>query len=195
MFRPYRETLLAEAEPVALVTRPHVFTFWRQAIGAFLLALVLIAAAVLVEQVVVLPPNLANARPYLTLVLLGLAVIGVLLVLKAWIDYRSKEIVVTDRRVLRIAGVLSKHVIDNGLDAITDLQLRQSWFGRIFDYGDVDILTASEASHNTEDTFPDVSGPIAFMHAVQEQRERRRMRPWSGPSVPQAPQAPPAPGG
>jgi uncharacterized membrane protein YdbT with pleckstrin-like domain len=179
--------LLASGEQVALITRPHLFTFWRQAIGALLLALVLIAAAVLVEAVIVLPPDLVKARPYVTLFLLGLAIVGVLLVLKAWVTYRTREIVVTDRRVLRIAGVLSKHVIDNGLDAITDLQLRQSWFGRIFDYGDVDILTASEASHSSVDTFPDVSGPITFMHAVQEQRERRRMRPWSGPPVARAP--------
>jgi uncharacterized membrane protein YdbT with pleckstrin-like domain len=184
---PYRETLLASGEQVALITRPHPFTFWREAIGALLLALVLLAAAIVVEQLIVLPPDVANARPYITLLLLVLALIGVLLVLKAWVTYRTKEIVVTDRRVLRIAGVLSKHVIDNGLDAITDLQLRQSWFGRIFDYGDVEILTASEASTNTRDTFPDVSGPIAFMHAVQEQRERRRMRPWSGPPAAQAP--------
>src|SRR5688572_2521007 len=100
---PYRETLLASGEKVALITRPHLFTFWRQAIGALLLALVLIAAAVLVEAVVVLPPDLANARPYITLVLLGLAVVGVILVLAAWVRYRTKEIVVTDRRVLRIA--------------------------------------------------------------------------------------------
>jgi uncharacterized membrane protein YdbT with pleckstrin-like domain len=187
MLKPYRETLLASGEKVALITRPHVLTFWVQAVGAILLAIVLVAVAVVFETVVVLPPNLANARPYITVVLLGLAVIGVLLVISAWVRYRSKEIIVTDRRVLRISGVLSKHVIDNGLDAITDLQLRQSWLGRIFNYGHVDILTASETSAHNVDTFPHVSGPVAFMHAVQEQRELRRMRPWSGPSVAQAP--------
>jgi uncharacterized membrane protein YdbT with pleckstrin-like domain len=192
VLKPYRETLLAAGEQVALITRPHPFTFWREAIGAFLLALALIAAAVVVEQVAVLPADFANARPYVTLLLLLLAVVGVLLVLRAWVGYRTKEIIVTDRRVLRISGVLSKQVIDNGLDAITDLQLRQSWFGRLFNYGDVDILTASESSSSNRDTFPDVSGPIRFMHAVQDQRERRRMRPWSGPP---APQTPPAPGG
>jgi len=188
LFKPYRESLLAEGEQVALITRPHPFTFWRQAIGAVLLSLVLLVAAVLVDAVVALPPNLVNARPYISLFLFGLAAVGVLLVVRARMIYRSKEIVVTDRRVLRVAGVFNKHVIDNGLDAITDLQLRQSWFGRVFDYGDVDILTGSgEASHDAVDTFPDVSGPIAFMHAVQEQRERRRMRPWSGPPLAQTP--------
>jgi len=187
VLKPYRETLLAPDERVALITRPHVFTFWKQAVGALLLAVVLVAAAVFVEAVVVLPPNLANARPYVTVVLLVLALVGLILVISAWVRYRSKEIIVTDRRVLRISGVLSKHVIDNGLDAITDLELRQSWLGRFFDYGDVDVLTASETAAHDVDTFPHLSGPIAFMHAVQEQREQRRMRPWSGPPVSQAP--------
>jgi hypothetical protein len=174
VLRPYRETLLAPGESVALITRPHVFTFWAQAVGAFVLMLLLVAAAVAIEAVIPLPADLANARPWITLGLLVLALLGFLAVLSAWVRYRSKEIVVTDRRVLRVSGVLSKQVIDNGLDAITDLQLRQSWAGRLFNFGDVDILTASETSAGSHDTFPSVSGPIQFMHAVQAQREARR---------------------
>ena len=174
MLRPYRESLLAPGEQVALITRPHVFTFWGQAVGAFVLMLLLFAAAVLIEAVIPMPADLANARPWITIGLLVLALLGFLAVLSAWVRYRSKEIVVTDRRVLRISGVLSKEVIDNGLDAITDLQLKQSWIGRIFGFGDVDILTASETSAGARDTFPAVAGPIQFMHAVQAQRELRR---------------------
>lgn len=176
MLRPYRETLLAPGELTVLITRPHAFTFWGQAIWAFVLMLLLLAAAVVVESVIRLPPEIAATRPYITIALLVLALSGFMIVLAAWVRYRSKEIIVTDRRVLRISGVLSKDVIDNGLDAITDLQLRQSWLGRIFDFGDVDILTASETSAGTRDTFPDVAGPVRFMHAVQEQREKRRPR-------------------
>ena len=174
MLRPYRETLLAPGETVALITRPHVFTFWAQAIGAFVLMLLLVVAAVAIEAVIPLPAELVNARPWITLGLLVLALLGFLAVLSAWVRYRSKEIVVTDRRVLRVSGVLSKEVIDNGLDAITDLQLRQSWWGRIFGFGDVDILTASETGRGEPDRFAAVAGPVQFMHAVQEQRELRR---------------------
>jgi uncharacterized membrane protein YdbT with pleckstrin-like domain len=174
VLRPYRETLLAPGENVALITRPHVFTFWAQAIVAFLLMLLLVAAAVAVEAVIRLPAEIANARPWITVGLLVLALFGFLAVLSAWVRYRSKEIVVTDRRVLRVSGVLSKEVIDNGLDAITDLQLRQSWVGRIFGFGDVDILTASETGGGGPDRFAAVAGPVQFMHAVQEQRELRR---------------------
>lgn len=174
MLRPYRETLLAPGENVALITRPHVFTFWAQAIVAFVLMVLLLAAAVAVETVIVLPPDIANARRWIVGGLLVLALLGFVAVLSAWVRYRSKEIVVTDRRVLRVSGVLSKDVIDNGLDAITDLQLRQSWLGRIFDFGDVDILTASETGRGEPDRFSNVAGPVQFTHAVQAQREARR---------------------
>jgi uncharacterized membrane protein YdbT with pleckstrin-like domain len=102
--------------------------------------------------------------------------VALLSALAAWIRWRMHEIVVTDRRVIRISGVLSKEVIDYSLDAITDLRLRQSWLGRVFDYGDVDVLTASEAAARPRETFPAVSHPIQLTHAIQEQRERRRRR-------------------
>jgi len=138
------------------------------------LAVVLLAAALVVEQTTVLPVQVVAARPYLTVVLLVGFVIALLSGLGAWIRWRMHEIVVTDRRVIRISGILSKEVIDYSLDAITDLRLRQSWLGRLFDYGDVDVLTASEVSARPRETFPVVAHPIAFTHAVQEQRERRR---------------------
>ena len=176
MFGPYRERLLSPGERIALITRPHPFTFVFGALRGGVLAVVLLAAALVVEQTTVLPVQVVAARPYLTVVLLVGFVIALLSGLGAWIRWRMHEIVVTDRRVIRISGILSKEVIDYSLDAITDLRLRQSWLGRLFDYGDVDVLTASEVSARPRETFPVVAHPIAFTHAVQEQRERRRMR-------------------
>jgi uncharacterized membrane protein YdbT with pleckstrin-like domain len=172
--KPYRDTLLAPEERVALITRPHALTFWLGAIKWLVAALVLMAIALVIEQTAVLPPALTRVRPYLTLVLVLLAVLALGSVLLAWLRWRAHEVVVTDRRVIRIAGVLSKDVIDYSLDAITDLRLRQSWLGRMFGYGDVEILTASEVASQPRDTFPVVAGPIQFMHAVQQQREWRR---------------------
>ena len=174
MFGAYRERLLGAGERVALITRPHPLTFWLAAARGLILALILFAAALVVEQFRILPAELVAARPYITVALLVVALLALLGALGAWLRWRMHEIVVTDRRVIRISGILSKEVIDYSLDAITDLRLRQSWLGRIFDYGDVDVLTASDATAHPRDTFPVVAHPIAFTHAVQEQRERRR---------------------
>lgn len=181
MLRPYRAGLLAADEHVHLVARPHALTFWLGAGRGLVVGLLLLAVALAIEQTTFLPPALTRARPLLSLGLVLLSVVAFASVLQGWLRWRAHEIVVTDRRVIRIAGVFSKDVIDYSLDAITDLRLRQSWLGRIFGYGDVDILTAAEATSHPRETFPLVAGPIAFMHAVEEQRERRR-RGYSDPS-------------
>jgi uncharacterized membrane protein YdbT with pleckstrin-like domain len=176
VLRPYRESLLAAGERTALITRPHPFTFLFGAVRGGFLALLFLAAALAVEQLHVLPASLAQFSRAITIVLLVGFVLSVISALAAWLRWRNHEIVVTDRRVIRIVGFLSKEVIDYSLDAITDMRLRQSWVGRIFDYGDVDILTASEVTARSPHTFPVVKGPIAFMHAVEAERERRKMR-------------------
>jgi uncharacterized membrane protein YdbT with pleckstrin-like domain len=172
--KPYRESLLAADERIALITRPHALTFWGRGLRGVVLAFLFLGLALFVQSTTALPAEVASARPILVLVLLAFAAIAALSVGLAWVQWRAHEIVVTDRRVIRISGVLSKDVIDYSLDAITDLHLRQSWLGRLLNYGDVDILTAGEPATRPRDTFPVVAGPITFTHAVEQQREWRR---------------------
>jgi hypothetical protein len=73
------------------------------------------------------------------LVIGGLAYIG-------WqiLRWMNEEYVVTTRRVLQLEGVVNKRVLDSSLEKINDAVLTQSLFGRIFGFGDLDILTAAE---------------------------------------------------
>jgi len=75
----------------------------------------------------------------LALVLGGLVYVG-------WqiLRWMNEEFVVSTRRVLQFEGVLNKRVLDSSLEKINDAVLTQSLFGRIFGFGDLDILTASE---------------------------------------------------
>jgi hypothetical protein len=56
----------------------------------------------------------------------------------------NEEYVVTTRRVLQLEGVINKRVLDSSLEKINDAVLTQSLFGRLFGFGDLDILTAAE---------------------------------------------------
>jgi hypothetical protein len=76
----------------------------------------------------------------LALVLGGLAYLGWQIL--RWVN---EEFAVTTRRVLQLEGVLNKQVTDSSLEKINDAILTQSLFGRIFGFGDLDILTASES--------------------------------------------------
>lgn len=75
-----------------------------------------------------------------------IAVVGGLLYM-AWqtLRWMNREFIVTTRRVLQTEGVVNKKVIDSSLEKINDAILVQSLFGRIFGYGDLEILTASES--------------------------------------------------
>jgi uncharacterized membrane protein YdbT with pleckstrin-like domain len=54
------------------------------------------------------------------------------------------QYIVTNWRVLQISGIFNKNVIDSSLEKVNDVKMTQSFFGRIFNYGNVEILTASE---------------------------------------------------
>ncbi len=61
------------------------------------------------------------------------------------LHWQNEEFVVTTRRVLQMEGVVNKRVVDSSLEKINDAVLSQSLFGRMFGFGDLDILTASES--------------------------------------------------
>jgi hypothetical protein len=59
--------------------------------------------------------------------------------------WQNRSFVVSTRRVLQLEGVLNKKVTDSSLEKINDAILTQSVFGRMFGYGNLEILTAAES--------------------------------------------------
>ena len=135
----YIDSMLASGEQPIRRDHRHWFVLIadaRYGIVAILLAIVLVVASSNVG-----PGGLHDALGYLVLAL----VIGGLLSI-AWqaLRWRNEEYVVTSRRVLQLEGVINKRVLDSSLEKINDAVLTQSIFGRMFGFGDLDILTASE---------------------------------------------------
>ena len=82
---------------------------------------------------------------------LGYGVAGVLVVALAWLgkhywSWYAQDYIVTNRRVLKVEGILNKRSADSSLEKINDAVLEQNLFGRIFGYGDLDILTAADVA-------------------------------------------------
>ena len=69
----------------------------------------------------------------------------------------------TNRRVIEVSGVLNKKSTDSSLEKINDAVLTQSIFGRIFGFGDLDILTASESGISR---FRMLVQPVEFKRAM-----------------------------
>lgn len=79
----------------------------------------------------------------------------------AWtaLRYVNQEYVLTNRRVIQVSGVLNRMATDSSLEKINDAVLSQSVFGRMFDFGDLRILTAAETGI---EAFRMIKGPITF---------------------------------
>jgi hypothetical protein len=81
----------------------------------------------------------------------------------ATLRYLNTEFVLTNRRVVQVEGVVNKRATDSSLEKINDAVLSQSIFGRVFGFGDLDVLTAAEAGI---ERFRMIIDPIGFKRAM-----------------------------
>ena len=65
---------------------------------------------------------------------------------KIYLSWWSQDYMVTNRRVLKVEGIINKRSADSSLEKINDAVLEQSVFARMFNYGDLDILTAADVA-------------------------------------------------
>jgi hypothetical protein len=136
----YIDQMLASGEQPLVRDHQHWFVLLAD---AFYGILAILAAIVLLF----LSSNVGPGAPrdILGFVVLALVIGGLLYIVWQALRWRSEEYIVTSRRVLRMEGVINKRVIDSSLEKINDAVLTQSIFGRMFGFGDLDILTASES--------------------------------------------------
>ena len=140
----YADKLLAQGERIALRGRQHFLATLaegRVAWAIFIAALVLL---VLVTQLAPDTPDLV--RQLFSWLALGLLLVGLAWLGQIYLNWFMQDYLVTNRRVLKVEGVLKKRSADSSLEKINDAVLEQSVFGRMLGYGDLDILTANEQS-------------------------------------------------
>ena len=127
---------LADDESVVLQVRRHVTVLAKpffQALGMIFLAILLGAW---------LSPN-QDADAIDTA--LGLA--SLFFVLRfVWrlLEWRFDRIIVTDRRIFEVSGLLTKNVASMPLEKMTDMTYRRSVLGRLLGYGDVLVESAGQ---------------------------------------------------
>ena len=137
----YADTLLAEGEVVVLRTRQHPLATIVDAKYPWLL---LIASLVLLF----LSQNL-QAGPLRDIV--GYAILAALVISLLWLGriywaWLSQDYIISNRRVIKVEGIINKRSADSSLEKINDAVLTQDLVGRIFNYGDLDILTAADVA-------------------------------------------------
>jgi hypothetical protein len=137
-----------------------------------------------------------GARPIVGWVIVILVVGGLLYAAWQLLRWQNEEFAVTSRRVLKTEGVLNKSIVDSSLEKINDAILTESVFGRIFGFGNLEILTASESGISNLRMLREADDfKRAMLDAKHDlELELSGARPMPGPAL-RAGAPSPAPGG
>src|SRR6266496_6841460 len=158
MAKNYLENLLGENERVVLETHQHWFVLFNK------IFLEIILIAIIVAAVIIASTFYSVATYGFILVLVPL--VGLVRDVMVW---QNNAFIVTNRRIIQLSGVFAKNVVDSSLEKVNDVKMSQSFFGRMFDYGDVEILTASEIGVNL---FKRIGDPVKFKTAMLNAKEQ-----------------------
>jgi membrane protein YdbS with pleckstrin-like domain len=138
----YADTLLSDGEAIVLRSRQHWLAIFLDARAAILLWIIAIALIVATAAL-----NLQGQNAQLVG---GAALICIVigLVIFAWRYWQwwAQDYIVTNRRLMKVTGIFNKRSSDSSLEKINDAVLDQNVIGRLLNYGDLDILTASGES-------------------------------------------------
>ena len=158
----YADTLLADGERIALRRRQHLLATIVDGRAGWGLVLASIVVLILTFGM-----NQSAFRDILGYVALAALVVGLLILAKVYWSWYAQDYIVTNRRVLKVEGIINKRSADSSLEKINDAVLEQNLFARIFGYGDLDILTAAEVAI---DRYRMLAGAPSFKKSMLDQK-------------------------
>jgi len=166
MAKGYIQRMLAEGEKILVITRQH----WFVVASAIFFEgmMILISLIALIMGVFVVKGVSPVAELVIALACLLIIFIMGLSMLRDMLIWWNRQYIITSMRVIQISGVINKNLTDSSLEKVNDVKLSQSIVGRIFDYGDVEILTASELGANL---FRRIGNPVGFKTAMMNAKQ------------------------
>ncbi len=167
MNQSYMMRLLSADERILLVTRQHWLVLSKNILVDILL-------------LIILTVGIAIAIP-LTGPFYGIGFLFIIIplvdMIRCFLEWNNRQFLITSRRVIQVAGILSKNVTDSSLEKVNDVKLSQTFIGRLFGYGNVEILTASEMGSNL---FNFIGDPVAFKKVMMDAKNQLGMNKESG---------------
>jgi uncharacterized membrane protein YdbT with pleckstrin-like domain len=92
----------------------------------------------------------------------ALAVVAAVLLIQQWFQWWVTEIAVTNRRVVYKNGLIRRETNEMNMDKVESVQIDQSIFGRMLDYGNVTILGTGEGFK----TLRTIASPIELRNSI-----------------------------
>jgi membrane protein YdbS with pleckstrin-like domain len=187
----FTASLMSSGETIVIERRQH----WLVLVDHAKLAILglVVAVVILIVRVHLGSDSLSGIlSTVLGVVFLVLVVYAVVIFVYQYLRWINDAFIVTNRRVIQISGILNKKALDSSLEKINDAVLTQNVFGRVFGFGDLEILTASESGIERMHMLFDAAG---FKRAISDSKHELELEVSSG-RIPSPPlRAAPGPGG
>jgi uncharacterized membrane protein YdbT with pleckstrin-like domain len=91
-----------------------------------------------------------------------LALIAAAVTFRAWFRRWTTEIDVTDRRIVYKRGFIRRHTVEMNMDKVESVDVDQSIFGRLLNYGDIVIRGTGEGI----EPLHNIDAPLEFRNHV-----------------------------
>lgn len=93
--------------------------------------------------------------------------IGLILLVTAFIRYKTTELAITNRRVIAKFGFISRRTVEINISKVESIQVDQGILGRMFNFGTLVISGAGDP----QAPIPGISDPMAFRRAFIEAQD------------------------
>ena len=97
-------------------------------------------------------------------VLLAVVVVGLIFLAMAWINVRSTEIAITNRRIITKFGFIKRHTVEINLEKVEALRVEQGFMARMLNYGTIYISGAGTSVA----PLADIADPLVFRRKFME---------------------------
>lgn len=103
---------------------------------------------------------------------IGIAAFGLGLVLLAWvwIEVRSTELAITNKRIIAKFGFVSRRTVEINLAKVESIQVDQTVLGRMLDYGTIIVSGAG----NPVAPIANIATPLEFRRRFMEAIDRQQ---------------------
>ena len=128
----YVERVLQPGEQVRHISSIHWIVYWPG------VAVAIVAIVIFWFSESRLLPKVWQYSAY------ALAIVAAVLIVKEMYEWMITEIAVTNRRIIYKKGLVRLHTNEMNMDKVESVQVSQSVFGRMFDFGTVKILGTGE---------------------------------------------------
>lgn len=115
-------------------------------------------------------PGLFWFGAWAALIVLGVAIVGIFIFVRAVIIMKTTDFAVTNKRVILKRGWLNRRTQELAVGSVEGVVLDQSFWARIWNYGRVIVTGTGDAVIR----FPPMADPVTFRRAIETARAGQR---------------------